>query len=93
LSKHYKFVQNTKCEFFPCHKTENKENFNCLFCFCPLYTLGDKCGGNFKITHGVKDCSDCMIPHGPRGYEYIMAKMDMVIEKGSEFIKDKKGEL
>ena len=46
--EHFKFFQNKKCEYFPCHKTKNEEDFNCLFCYCPLYALGDKCGGNFK---------------------------------------------
>ena len=32
----YSFVQHKKCEFFPCHKTEHPENFNCLFCYCPI---------------------------------------------------------
>ena len=27
---HYKFSQNIKCEYFPCHKTDEKENLNCL---------------------------------------------------------------
>lgn len=33
----YRFFQNKECEYFPCHKTENEEEFNCLFCYCPLY--------------------------------------------------------
>ncbi len=82
--QNYKFVQNSKCEYFPCHKVENKENFNCLFCFCPLYMLKDKCGGKFKYNHGTKDCSDCTIPHSDGGYEYIMSKMGEVIKIGSE---------
>ena len=58
MSEHYKFFQNKECEYFPCHKVKNTENFNCLFCYCPLYALGDKCGGNFKyIEGGIKDCS------------------------------------
>lgn len=57
------FFQNDDCEFFPCHKVQNTEEFNCQFCYCPLYFL-DNCGGNFKLTaKGVKDCSDCTIPH------------------------------
>lgn len=44
----YSFTQHTACEFFPCHKTGHPEDFNCLFCYCPLYTLGSKCGGNFR---------------------------------------------
>ena len=43
----YDFFQNKECEYFPCHKNADKESFNCLFCYCPLYCLGDKCGGNF----------------------------------------------
>ena len=43
MSEYYKFFQNKKCEYFPCHKGIPEEDFNCLFCYCPLYTLG-KCG-------------------------------------------------
>ncbi|MCT4566558.1 MAG: cysteine-rich small domain-containing protein [Maledivibacter sp.] len=84
MSENYKFVQNSKCEYFPCHKVKDTEKFNCLFCFCPLYMLKDKCGGNFKYNHGTKDCSDCTIPHSENGYEYIMSKMGEVIKIGSE---------
>lgn len=80
----YKFVQNTKCEYFPCHRVKDEEKFNCLFCFCPLYMLKDKCGGNFKYNHDTKDCSDCTIPHSDGGYDYIMSKMEEVIRIGSE---------
>ena len=52
MSDNYKFFQNTKCEYYPCHKLENEADFNCLFCFCPLYMLKDKCGGNFTYTNG-----------------------------------------
>ena len=55
--KHYAFTQNKECEFFPCHKTDKPEDFNCLFCYCPLYALGTKSGGTFRITEdGIKDC-------------------------------------
>ncbi len=84
MSENYKFVQNTKCEYFPCHKGVNKEEYNCLFCFCPLYMLKDQCGGNFKYTNDIKDCSSCIIPHSKGGYEHIMSKMGDVIRIGSE---------
>jgi len=84
MSENYKFNQNKKCEYFPCHKVANADEFNCLFCFCPLYMLKDRCGGNFKYTSGVKDCSDCTIPHGKNGYEFIMSKMGRVTQIGSE---------
>ncbi len=77
----YKFVQNRDCEFFPCHKGIDCEEFNCLFCYCPLYALGDKCGGNFTyLENGIKDCSNCSIPHRRENYEFVMSKMDQVME-------------
>lgn len=83
--EHYKFFQNSKCEYFPCHKTKDKENFNCLFCYCPLYALKENCGGNFCYTEkGIKDCSQCMLPHGPKGYEHIMSHMGQVMELGKK---------
>ena len=82
MSEYYKFVQNQKCEFFPCHKTDDEENFNCLFCYCPLYMLGEDCGGNFNyLESGIKDCSNCLVPHGKNSYEYIMKKMELVIAR------------
>lgn len=83
-SDHYKFFQNKECEYFPCHKIENIEDFNCLFCFCPLYMLKDKCGGNFKYTSGVKDCSDCTITHRRKSHDYVMSKMPEIGKIGSE---------
>ena len=80
-TENYKFFQHRECEFFPCHKTEDTENFNCLFCYCPLYALGEKCGGNFKFTEdGIKDCSNCTIPHYEKGYAYIISKYPEIME-------------
>ncbi|MEG0068509.1 cysteine-rich small domain-containing protein [Cetobacterium sp.] len=78
----YKFNQNKSCEFFPCHKMEDTDKFNCLFCYCPLYMLGKDCGGNFKYTAGdIKDCSQCILPHiKDVGYDHIQKKMMEVIE-------------
>ena len=78
----YKFIQNKKCEYFPCHKINDSDNFNCLFCYCPLYTLGDKCGGNFRYTEsGIKDCTECMLPHKRKNYGYIIGKYGEIMEK------------
>ncbi len=72
----YKFFQNTSCEFFPCHNITKKDNFNCLFCYCPLYGLKDKCGGNFTYTeNGIKDCSECNFPHIKENYDEIIKKL------------------
>ena len=70
----HSFFTNKDCEYYPCHENAN-ENFNCLFCYCPLYTLGKDCGGKFKYTEsGIKDCSDCLIPHSVNGYDFIINK-------------------
>ena len=80
-TENFKFFQHKTCEFFPCHDVKNEDTFNCLFCYCPLYALGDGCGGNFKYTEkGVKDCSGCGLPHSPGGYDYIMDKFSEIIE-------------
>lgn len=74
--KHYQFFSHTQCEYFPCHPTKHPEDFNCLFCYCPLYFLGDKCGGNFTYTQsGIKNCIDCMVPHRRENYGYVMEKL------------------
>lgn len=78
---HYDFFQNSACEYFPCHKGVDPENFNCLFCYCPLYALGESCGGSFTYTeHGIKDCSNCLKPHRRENYEKIMEKMPGLLE-------------
>ena len=71
----HRFFRNPDCEYFPCHTGADPENFNCLFCYCPLYTLGDKCPGQFTYTaDGIKDCSSCLLPHRPDGYDRILAR-------------------
>ncbi|MGI6109440.1 MAG: cysteine-rich small domain-containing protein [Eubacteriaceae bacterium] len=81
-TEHYKFFQNSECEYFPCHKTDKPEDFNCLFCYCPLYGLGRECGGNFSYTKsGIKDCTGCMVPHRRENYSQITGKVIKLIEK------------
>ena len=71
--KNFSFFSNRKCEYYPCHEGADPENFNCLFCYCPLYFLGNRCGGNFRYTEkGVKDCSGCRIPHKRENYGHIV---------------------
>ena len=78
--ENYKYFPHKTCESFPCHKTDKPEDFNCVFCYCPLYALGKDCGGNFTYTEtGIKDCSGCLIPHRRENYERIMAKMEQII--------------
>lgn len=77
--KGYSFFQNRQCEFFPCHKGVAEEDFNCLFCYCPLYALGDDCGGGCKWTEsGFKDCGSCTIPHRRENYGKILEKYKLI---------------
>lgn len=75
-----RYFQNRECSYFPCHEGADEENFNCLFCYCPLYALGAQCGGAFSYTdNGIKDCSGCLVPHRAENYDRIMEKMSMVL--------------
>ena len=77
----YKFFQNRSCEYFPCHQGIDEEQFNCLFCYCPLYALGDKCGGKACYTQqGIKDCSNCTRPHEKEKYDDILKHMELVLQ-------------
>ena len=76
MSEHYKFFQNKECEYFPCHKVKEAEDFNCLFCYCPRYLKGEECGGNFTYTEtGIKDCSNCLFPHKRENYEKVLKRL------------------
>lgn len=75
MSDHYRFFQNRECEYFPCHQGIPENEFNCLFCYCPLYALGKKCGGNcVYLENGVKSCMDCTFPHVKAHYDTIIAR-------------------
>ena len=78
----YDFVQNRRCEYFPCHKGADPDSFSCLFCYCPLYALGDQCGGNYTYTaKGFKDCSNCLRPHQRENYSGICDQLQRLMER------------
>lgn len=79
IAARYRFFNHEACEFYPCHDMP-AEDINCLFCFCPLYSLGETCGGAFSYIEGadghrVKDCSACTVPHRRGNYDLIMLKL------------------
>ena len=77
-TENFKFFQNKECEYFPCHKVSDESKFSCMFCYCPLYFL-DNCGGNCKyLESGVKDCTNCTIPHFD--YQYIVDRVSLEIK-------------
>lgn len=91
----YSFFSHKECEFFPCHKVSNPDDFNCLFCYCPLYTLGHDCGGNFRyLDNGIKDCTNCTLPHGRKSYSYIASRFMKIVQamKDRELVSKMKQE-
>jgi len=72
----FKGFTNRECEFFPCHTIKRNE-FNCLFCYCPLAKL--QCPGPYKVLKGkygiIKDCSNCTLNHD--GYEQSWKMIQM----------------
>ena len=77
-AREYPFFTHRACPHFPCHEGVDADDFNCLFCHCPLYTLGPRCGGDFTYTSdGTKDCSGCALPHvGDAGTHMVMEHYD-----------------
>ena len=73
--KRYAFFQHRDCEFFPCHKGVPEADFNCLFCYCPLYALGKHCGGAcVYLPSGVKSCEHCAFPHRRENFDAVLAR-------------------
>ena len=76
-----RYFRNEACPYFPCHPTGEGGYFNCLFCYCPLYVLGESCGGNSRYTgEGIKDCSACGIPHSKGGYDFVLERLPRVMQ-------------
>ncbi len=85
----YRYFANRDCKYFPCHPGADPENFNCLFCYCPLYALADKCGGNFYYKdNGVKVCTNCRLPHLAGNYDYVTKKLADAIHEGRLAARD-----
>ncbi len=75
------FFQNYACPYFPCHSGIRDEQFNCLFCYCPLYVLGRRCGGNCTYTEqGVKSCMECTFPHEKDNYDKVLARYEEIVD-------------
>lgn len=76
MENSYKYFKNEKCRYFPCHPGMPGDEFNCLFCFCPMNPYEDCLGKPDYIKRPggkiVKDCSGCAFPHDPQNYRKIM---------------------
>ena len=81
MNENYKYFAHEKCEYFTCHTKADPHNFNCLFCYCPLYALGSSCGGDFiYLKNGIKDCSNCLKPHLKENYEEIINRFNDIVK-------------
>lgn len=81
MGENYRFFQNRQCEYFPCHVGVSEADFNCLFCYCPLYALGRRCGGRFTyMKSGVKSCMGCAFPHRRENYDAVLARYGEIMD-------------
>ena len=80
------FFSNRACPYFPCHEGVDEQRFNCLFCYCPLYALGTRCGGDYRYTPtGIKDCSACTRLHdGDAGARIVREQFRALAELAKE---------
>ena len=63
MSEYYKFFQNKKCEYFPCHKGIGKScGGNCEF-----------------LENGVKSCMKCGFPHQRSNYDKVISRFQEII--------------
>lgn len=81
IKNNFKFFQNRDCAYFPCHSID-EDKLNCLFCYCPLYALGDGCGGTpVFLENGIKSCEHCIAPHnGEQGWDFVSGKLGKIME-------------
>ena len=76
MENSYRYFENRECKYFPCHR--NLEEFNCLFCYCPLYHM-ENCPGNHRYIEvkgkRIKECTDCTFPHRPENYDAVISML------------------
>ena len=74
MENSYRFFENQECKYFPCHK--GLDEFNCLFCYCPMYSIRD-CPGNPQFVEKkgkiIMVCTNCTFPHQPENYDRIVS--------------------
>lgn len=85
MKNSHRFFENRECKYFPCHGGTGE--FNCLFCYCPLY-MEKNCPGNpgylEKNGKKIKDCTNCTFPHRPENYDKVIFLLSRFISAGSE---------
>ncbi|MBE7043704.1 MAG: metal-binding protein [Ruminococcaceae bacterium] len=73
MENSYRFFENKGCQYYPCHK--GMDHQNCLFCYCPLYSM-EYCPGEYQYIESngkmIKECSGCTFPHKAENYDVII---------------------
>lgn len=73
MENSYRFFENKECQYYPCHK--GMDHQNCLFCYCPLYSM-EHCPGEYKYIESngkmIKECSGCTFSHKAENYDVII---------------------
>lgn len=75
MKNNYKFFQHKRCEFYPCHKAKVWK-FNCLWCYCPLFSTEECVNSN--------NCVECVYPHVKDNYDYIIDKLRRIVNMKKE---------
>ena len=77
MKNSHRYFSNKDCMYFPCHEKPDGDGFNCLFCYCPLYSMGEGCGGLFSYSRdgSLKLCMDCHLPHEAEYYDAVVQKL------------------
>ena len=79
MENSYRYFKNDQCKYYPCHKIEEGQDFNCLFCYCPMNCYTDCLGTPNYITRAsgkrIKDCTNCTFPHIPENYDHIIQEL------------------
>lgn len=75
MENSYKYFFNDGCKYYPCHPGVKREEFNCLFCYCPMNRYED-CPGTpryINLPNGavLKDCMNCNFPHKASNYDAV----------------------
>ncbi len=84
MKNSHRFFENKECKYFPCHG--GVDDFNCLFCYCPLYHL-ENCPGNpvYKEKEGkrIKVCKNCTFPHKFENYDMVVGMIKRGLKERS----------
>jgi len=77
----FRFYENKECEYYQCHEIKEGD-FNCLFCFCPMYNAICLGTPRYLELNGqlIKDCAGCDYPHRAENYQTVMEYLMLILK-------------